>query len=167
MRNWIVQLSHLDKAANFKELHIGTTLTQTQYDFSINLLKVELLDKSISQVKFINKGWWYSPSNFYEVASLKLKKIMLEYVVVNQLAYDPDRTRLVYDLFCAESTTSFDEAWYLMKSFSAPYFRDKYEAYQRTDNRPKYSTLLCTCLLQNSNGKMVINVALPQILITH
>jgi len=23
----------LDKAANFKELHIGTTLTQTQYDF--------------------------------------------------------------------------------------------------------------------------------------
>lgn len=125
----------LDKAANFKELHIGTTLTQTQYDFSINLLKVELLDKRISQVKFMNKGWWYSFSSLYQVASLKLKKIMLEYVTVTQLAGDPDRNRLVYDLFCAESTTSFDEAWYLLKNFSPAYFKNKYEKYQRTDSR--------------------------------
>ncbi len=125
----------LDKAANFKELHIGTTLTQTQYDFTINLLKVELLDKNIAQVKFLNKGWWYSLSGLYKIASLKLQKLMLEYVVVNQLAYDPDRNRLVYDLFCAESTTSFDEAWYLLKNFSPKYFKEKYQTYQRTDSR--------------------------------
>ena len=125
----------LDKAASFKELHIGTTLTQTQYDFTINLLKVELLDRSISEVKFLNKGWWYSPAGLYKIASLKLQKVMLEYVVVNQLAYDPDRTRLVYDLFCAESTTTFDEAMYLLKNFSPKYFRNKYQAYQRTDKR--------------------------------
>ena len=125
----------LDKAANFKELHIGTTLTQTQYDFTINLLKVQWLDKSIAQVKFLNKGWWYSLTGLYKIASLKLQKIMQEYVVVNQLAYDPDRTRLVYDLFCSESTTTFDEAWYLLKNFSPKYFKEKYQTYQHTDTR--------------------------------
>ncbi len=125
----------LDKAASFKELHIGTTLTQSQYDFTINLLKVQWIDKSIAEVKFLNKGWWYSLTGLYKIASLKLQKIMQEYVVVNQLAYDPDRTRLVYDLFCAESTTTWDEAWYLLKDFSPKYFKEKYTTYQRTDNR--------------------------------
>ncbi len=125
----------LNKAANFKELHIGTTLTQTQYDFTINLLKVELLDKGIAQIKFVNRGWWYSITALYKIASLKLQKLMQEYVVVNQLASDPDRVRLVYDLFCAESTTTFDEAWYLLKNFSPKYFMKKYQTYQQTDKR--------------------------------
>ncbi len=125
----------LDKAANFKEMHIGTTLTQSQYDFSINLLKVELIDRKIAQVKFLDKGWWYSPSALYKIASLKVEKMMAEYVVVNELAYNPERNRLVYDLFCGEATTSFDEAWYLLKEFSPKYFQKKYETYQRQDPR--------------------------------
>ncbi len=125
----------LNKAANFKELHIGTTLTQGQYDFSINLMRVELLDKKIEQVKFQNKGWWYSPTNLYNIASYKLEKTMDEYVVVNELAFNPERDRLVYDLFCAESTTTFDEAWYLLKDFSPVFFEKKYEDYQHTDKR--------------------------------
>ncbi len=125
----------LDKAANFKELHIGTTLTQNQYDFTINLLRVELADKKIEQVKFLNTGWWYSPMGLYNIATLKIEKMMAEYVVVNQLIFNPERDRLVYDLFCAESTTSFDEAWYMMKDFSPAFFTKKYEDYQHTDKR--------------------------------
>jgi hypothetical protein len=125
----------LTKAANFKELHIGTTLTQSQYDFTINLLRVQLYDKKLAQEKFLNSGWWYSPVSLYNIASYKAQKMMAEYVVVNQLANNPERNRLVYDLFCAEATTSFDEAWYLMKDFSPKYFRNKYEDYQRTDKR--------------------------------
>jgi hypothetical protein len=125
----------LDKAANFKELHIGTTLTQSQYDFTINLLRVELYDKKLQQEKFINSGWWYSPKSLYNIAAYKAQKMMAEYVVVNQLANNPERDRLVYDLFCAESTVTFDESWYLMKDFSPKYFMKKYEDYQRTDKR--------------------------------
>ena len=125
----------LDKAAGFKELHIGTTLSQTQYDFTISLLKVELSDRQIAQVKFMYRGWWYSPAHLFKIAALKIRRLMDEYVVVNELAGDPDRTRLVYDLFCGESTTTYDEAWYLLKNFSPKYFRNKYEDYQRTDNR--------------------------------
>jgi tetratricopeptide (TPR) repeat protein len=126
----------LDKADNFKELHIGTTLTQTQYEFTINLLKVQLMDKKIALIKFLNKAWWYSPTDLYNIASLKAQKMMAEYVVVNELANNPERTRLVYDLFCAEATSSFDEAWYLLKDFSPSFFKKKYETYQRTDQRP-------------------------------
>lgn len=125
----------LNKAAQFKELHIGTTLTQQQYDFTINLLKVQLLDKKISQVKFLNKGWWYDPADLYNIAELKVQKMMMEYATVNQLANNVERDRLVYDLFCAESTSTFDEAWYLLKDFSPKYFQKKYEDYQRTDKR--------------------------------
>lgn len=125
----------LDKAANFKELHIGTTLTQSQYDFSINLLRVQLYDRKIAQEKFLNKGWWYSPTSLYNISVYSAQKKMTEYVVVNQLSANQERNRLMYDLFCAEATTSFDEAWYLMKDFSPQYFIKKYEEYQRTDKR--------------------------------
>lgn len=125
----------LNKAANFKELHIGTTLTQSQYDFTINLLRVQLYDKKMQQEKFLNSGWWYSPKSLYNIASYKTQKMTAEYVVVNQLTYNPDRNRLLYDLFCAEATTTFDEGWYLMKDFSPKYFMNKYKDYQQTDKR--------------------------------
>jgi hypothetical protein len=125
----------LDKAAGFKELHIGTTLTQTQYDFTINLLKLQLIEKKIAREKFTNDGWWYSPSSLYNIASYRLDKFLLQYVLVNQMINNPERDRLVYDLFCNESTTTFDEAFSLIKSFSLPYFIKMYDQYPKKDSR--------------------------------
>jgi len=125
----------LNKAAEFRELHIGTTLTQEQYDFTINLLRVNLLDHQIEEVKFLDKGWWYSPIQLYHLAQLKAKKMMAAYNVCINLAYNPDRFRMVYDLFCSEATTTFDEGWFLMKDFSPKYFSEKYHDYQKTDKR--------------------------------
>jgi hypothetical protein len=51
------------------------------------------------------------------------------------MAANPERNRTIYDLFCGESTTTFDEAFYLIKDFSPSYFIKKYENYQKTDNR--------------------------------
>jgi len=125
----------LNKAAEFKELHIGTTLTQEQYEFTINLLRVNLLDHEIEELKFLNKGWWYSPTSLYRLGKLKARKLMAAYNVCINLAYNPDRFRMVYDLFCSEATTTFDEGWYLMKDFSPKYFAQKYHDYQKTDKR--------------------------------
>lgn len=125
----------IQKASDFKEVHIGTTLTQSQYDFTVNLLKLQLIVRKISLVKFENKGWWYSPASLFKIAGLKFQKLMNQYVLVNQLAANPERDRMVYDLFCGESTTTFDEAFYLLKDFSPSYFVKKYENYQKTDNR--------------------------------
>ncbi len=125
----------LNKAANFKEIHIGTTLTQSQYDFSINLLKLQLIEKKIGLQKFVKKGWWYSPTSLFKIASLKLQKVLLQYVLVNQLSANPERDRVVYDLFCSESTTTYDEAMYLLHDFSPSFFIKKFEKLQAADTR--------------------------------
>ncbi|GEO11010.1 hypothetical protein SAE01_35060 [Segetibacter aerophilus] len=144
----------IQKAADFKEIHIGTTLTQSQYDFTINLLKLQLNERKIALVKFENKGWWYSPSALYDIAALKFGKMLLQYVVINQMAANPERNRTVYDLFCGESTTTFDEAFYLIKDFSPSYFVKKYENYQQTDNRKNLQRYfkLFTYQMQWMNG---------------
>ncbi len=126
---------HLDKAFQFKELHINTTLTQSQYEFTINLLRVQLIDKKIARLKFFNSGWWYHPGSLYDWYLLKMEKAMLEYALVNALANNPERNRLVYDLFCAEATVSFDESTYLLKDFCLPFFKQKYINYADNDKR--------------------------------
>lgn len=128
---------YLKKAENFKELHINTTLTQSQYEFTINLLRVQLIEKKVALIKFFNKGWWYSLSDIYDVLALKTEKMLLEYALVNELANNPERTRIVYDLFCSETTVSFDESMYLLKDFCLPYFEQKYKNYTKTDKRRK------------------------------
>lgn len=128
---------YLDKAANFKELHIGTTLTQSQYEFTINLLRVQNIEKKKERIKFLNKGWWYSPGDLFDVWSLKIEKMLLEYSVVNALSSNPERNKIVYNLFCSETTVSFDESMSLLKDFCVPYFKQKYEDYTLYDPRKK------------------------------
>lgn len=125
----------LDKAANFKEVHIGTTLTQEQYNFSIQLLKVQLLDRKIALEKFMHRRWYFSLTEIGKIGKLKFQKFIAEYIVNNMLANNPDRERLFYDLFCSESTTTFDEAWYLMKDFGSRFLEKKYGDYQNNDKR--------------------------------
>jgi hypothetical protein len=125
----------LRKAKDFREIHIGTTLTQSQYEFTINLLKLQLTERKIALIKFSNKGWWYSPTSLYNIAALKIQKILMQYILINQMTANPERDRTVYDLFCGESTTTFDEAYYLIKDFSPAYFVKKYENYQQKDPR--------------------------------
>ncbi len=90
----------LDKAAHFKEIHIGTTLTQPQYEFTIGVLKLVWYEKKIAATKFLHRNWWYHPKWLYEVASLQAQQYVHEYLLANQLILNPERSRISYDLFC-------------------------------------------------------------------
>ncbi len=125
----------LTKAKNFKEIHIGTTLTQQQYDFTNNLLRQMWYYKKIEQVKFFHKNWWYNPSALAELAQLKTQQYLHEYMLATQLATNPERERLMYELFCAESTVSFDEVYYLIKNFSTGFFIEKMNEFSKNDPR--------------------------------
>lgn len=125
----------LEKAANFNEIHIGTTLTQSQYNLSVNLLRLQLNEKQSALVKFQNRGWWYSPTDLYRLLQLTIERVLLQYVLINQLATNPERERIIYDLFCGESTTSFDEALFLLEDFTPDFFIKKYRNYQQHDPR--------------------------------
>lgn len=125
----------LDKAAGFQEIHIGTTLTQQQYDFSIGLLRLVIYNQRIARMKFFDKGWWYNPVSIYNMAVLQAQKYTHEYVLATQLALNPERMRIIYDLFCGESTVSFDEIYFIMRRFSPNYFRNLMDEYLVNDPR--------------------------------
>ncbi len=125
----------LKKAENFKELHIGTTLGQSQYDFSIQLQKLIQLEQSIAQIKFEQTNWWYQSKSLSLLAQYQAEKLMLQYFISNQLAQNPERERVIYTLFSTENTVCWDEIWPLIKDFSSNYFIKKWEQQVKKDPR--------------------------------
>jgi hypothetical protein len=127
---------YINKAEAFKEVHIGTTLGQSHYDFSINMVKLFNNIQRIQQLKFEDKGWWYSPSGLAGVAKENSQKYLLQYLIVNQFASNPERDLVIYRLFSTESTVTWDEIWYLMRDFSTKFFISKFEQELKDDQRP-------------------------------
>ena len=130
-----IAIRYAERAAQFKEIHIGTTLGQSHYDFTTSLLNLILKMKEIEQVKFLNKNWWYSPSELSEIAKLTVEKYSLQFLIINQFAMNPERDQVIYKLFSTESTVSFDEVWHLIEGFSTNFFLDKFENEISKDKR--------------------------------
>ncbi len=127
----------LKKAASFKEVHIGTTLTQPQYEFTIQLLRLVWYNKKINLVKLLDKDWWYKPSKWYEMASLWLQRYADKYILARLIAENPERERIIYDLFCGESTVTYDEIYCIMDAFSPRYFSGLMDEKKQSDPRLK------------------------------
>jgi Tfp pilus assembly protein PilF len=123
------------RAEQFKEIHIGTTLGQSHYDFSISLINLIIKMREIEQVKFENKNWWYSPTDLSKLSQLTIEKYGLQFLMINQFATNPERDRVIYKLFSTESTVSFDEIWQLLDGFSTNFFITKFESEIKTDKR--------------------------------
>ncbi len=146
---------YTDKAADFKELHIGTTLGQSQYDFSIQLLKLIGKEQSWEMDKFEHRNWWYNPKVLLDMSGKLSEKYLQQFLIINQFAQNPERDRVIYKLFSTESTVSWDEIWFLIHDFSTRYFIDKFQQEAETDNRPyirKYFQLF-TARLKMQEGK--------------
>jgi len=124
------------KAAEFKELHIGTTLGQSHYDFSIQLLKLIAKEQSWQMDKFEHSNWWYNPKVLLSMSSKLSEKYLQQFLIINQFAQNPERERVIYKLFSTESTISWDEIWYLIHDFSAQYFINRFQKEAENDNRP-------------------------------
>ncbi|WP_162902814.1 hypothetical protein [Taibaiella koreensis] len=126
---------YIKKAEAFKEVHIGTTLGQSHYDFSINLVKLMNNIGRLQQIKFENRGWWYTPSDVAGVAEQSGSKYLLQYLIVNQFAMNPERDLVIYRLFSTESTVTWDEIWYLMRDFSTNFFTQRFQSELKDDQR--------------------------------
>ncbi len=118
---------YADKAAEFKELHIGTTLGQSHYDFSIQLLKLIGKELSWEMDKFEHRNWWYNPSVLLDMSRKMSDKYLQQFLIINQFAQNPERDRVIYKLFSTESTVSWDEIWYLIHDFSTNFFVRRFE----------------------------------------
>lgn len=155
------------KAAEFKELHIGTTLGQSHYDFSVQMLKLMNKQAEIERLKFENSNWWYNPSVLLSMAGLKAELYTQQFLIINQFAKNPERDRVVYKLFSTESTISWDEVWYLIKDFSTDFFLKKFsEEAQKDDRRyiKKYFKLFVAKLQIEKGNYTKAQVLLDEIL---
>ena len=144
----------ITKAAEFKELHIGTTLGQSHYDFSIQLLKLINKEQELEMQKFENKNWFLNPSLMLNMSKLKGEIYMQQFLIINQFALNPERDRVIYKLFSNESTVSWDEIWYLIHDFSTRFFIDRFQKEAETDKRKyinKYFELFVAKLKMQQN----------------
>ena len=125
----------VEKAAEFKEVHIGTTLGQSHYDFSVQLLKLIQKEQQIAMQKFEHRDWWYTPKVLGSMAQMTTERFMQQYLIINQFAQNPERDRVVYKLFSTESTVSWDEVWYLIKDFSSAFFVKRFQKELKENKR--------------------------------
>ena len=143
------------KAAQFKEIHIGTTLGQSHYDFSVALMNLMIKIKEIERLKFLDKHWYFSPNTLGLIAQKTIEKYGLQFLIINQFATNPERDNVIYKIFSTESTISFDEVWALIDGFSTNYFLDRFSKEIATEKRlnvKRYYQLFTAKLLMKKGG---------------
>ena len=158
---------YIDKAAGFKELHIGTTLGQSHYDFSIQLIKLINKEQAWQMDQFEHSNWWYNPNVLLDMARKLGEKYLQQFLIINQFAQNPERDRVIYKLFSTESTVSWDEIWYLVHDFSTQYFIKRFQKEAETDNRQyirKYFELFATRLKMQQGKYSEAKPALDKLL---
>ena len=126
---------YINRAAEFKELHIGTTLGQSHYDFSVQLNKLMTKEAEYEMKRFENRNWWYNPSVLVNMAKITGERYLQEFVIINQFSQNPERDRVIYKLFSTESTVSWDEIWYLIHDFTTRFFLRRFEQASVSDPR--------------------------------
>jgi Tfp pilus assembly protein PilF len=147
---------YLTKAEGFKELHIGTTLGQSHYDFSVNLVKLMNSTNRLQSLKFEHKNWWYNPSVLASLTKQSAERYLMQYLIVNQFASNPERDMVVYKLFSTESTVSWDEIWFLIRDFTNKYFVERFENEVKSGDKRKLIAKyfkLFTAKLKMQKGK--------------
>jgi hypothetical protein len=123
------------RASEFKELHIGTTLGQSHYDFSLQLIKLVNKEQEWEMERFENSNWWYNPRVLWNMAGKLVDKYLQQFLLINQFSQNPERERVIYKLFSTENVVSWDEIWYLIRDFSTKYFLNRFRKEAATDKR--------------------------------
>jgi len=158
---------YANKAAEFKEVHIGTTLSQAHYDFSVQLIRLMNKESLLNRQKFENKNWWYNPRIIARMSRLLGEKYMQQFLIINQFAQNPERDRVIYKLFSTESTVSWDEVWYLIKDFSTQFFLERFQKEARQDERKyvrKYFKLFVARLKMEQGDHKEAQILLNEVL---
>lgn len=126
---------YTQRAADFKELHIGTTLGQSHYDFSLQMVKLVNKEQQLKMQMFEHGNWWYNPKVLANMAGKLTDKYMQQFLLINQFSQNPERDRVIYKLFSTENVVSWDEVWYLIKDFSTGFFLNKFREEAANDKR--------------------------------
>ncbi len=126
-----------DKAANFKEIHIGSTWGEVSYNRNTLLFKYLYHKKSIKEIKFRDDNYWYKPKKLYDISKHHFKQENAHLLLTSELSADPERFIGYYNLFASENNLFFDEIWELIKFFNSEYFIEIFEKKLQSDERER------------------------------
>ena len=126
-----------DKAANFKEIHVGSTWGEVSYNRNTLLFKYLYHKKSIKEIKFRDQDYWYKPKKLYEISKHHFKQENAHLLLTSELSADPERFIGYYNLFASENNMFFDEIWELIKYFNPEYFIDIFKKKLNEDERER------------------------------
>jgi hypothetical protein len=162
----VLAQKYIAKAEQFREVHLGTTLGQSHYDFTVSLLKLIAKEKEIAWLKLKEKYWYFNVKTLGMWLARSIEKYTIQYFLINQFANNPERDLVIYKLFSTESTIGFDEVWYLIKDFSTDFFIKKFKQTIETDKRPilqKYFKLYLAKLHQQNGETASANSILNEL----
>jgi hypothetical protein len=128
----------LTKAANFQELHIGTTWGPEQYTGCVALFNYLNKVRQEREYLFEHDEWWFwlNPVNWVIAVKYKMQENNLRLLLASLLVSSPERGDVIYPLFSSENLMSFDEVGELIEGFSNDFFIQYFKQQLETDKRP-------------------------------
>lgn len=126
---------YLAKAESFQELHLNTSWSPEQYNYSISLLKYLNSERDIQLAKFNNRNWWCNIPTLMELPKLYIKKISNGHQFTADFALNKERELAFYQVFNSECLITFDEIWKTIEGYNTDFFIKKYEQYLKMENR--------------------------------
>lgn len=149
-----------DKAANFKEIHINSTWGQVAYNRNTLLFKYLYHKKSMNEIQFRDKNYWYKPAKLYQLTKHHFKQENAHLLLTSELSADPERFTSYYNLFSTDNTMFFDELWELIRYFNPDYFIDIFKNKRNKDERDQiqkyFSYFIAKFQLENEEYDLAI-----------
>lgn len=126
---------HLEKAAEFEELHIGTTWAPEHYDFLKNIFTYLNKERELKSVSFENKNYWYNLPTLFNMAGFFVDEQTNKFLLINKFGANPERDYVYYHIFSPENMITFDETWKIIDGLDADFFIKKFSEYLQDDTR--------------------------------
>ncbi|MGB0525363.1 MAG: hypothetical protein ACPGJS_20480 [Flammeovirgaceae bacterium] len=130
-------MKHQERAGKFEDLHIGTTHGEVMYSRTNLVLKYLNLSQQIKQIIFEDSFFWLSLKKVFKLVNLYLERKSTHLLITSQLAADPERDMVTYNIFASENLIFYDELWPMIKDFNAQFFIEKFKNKIEEDQRPK------------------------------
>lgn len=130
-------IKYQERGRKFEDLHIGTTHGESMYSRTGLILKYLNLSQQIKQIVFEDKYFWTSLKKIFKLVNLYLERKSTHLLITSQLAADPERDMVTYNIFASENLIFYDELWPMIQDFNAQFFIEKFKKKLATDQRPK------------------------------
>jgi predicted negative regulator of RcsB-dependent stress response len=112
----------LNKATDFHEIHMGTTLGTLHYQFTLSTLQIIRWNKLITLQHQADRYWWINPYKLWQSLIWYWNRYQDKLRWIDLMKNNPERENVIYNLFSSESTISFDEAITCIQGMSPQYF---------------------------------------------